>query len=115
MEGQVSAFEFYKAISRITDKTDLNPPRDRYPQFLRMSRQWRHLLQLKRSARGHQPDGAEGTKAGELAVLCPACPQPGMNLPAEIEEQRYARPFISSTSVDWHHRCQLATLPFHWH
>ncbi|KAG5223262.1 CxC2 domain-containing protein [Salix suchowensis] len=89
MEGQVSAFEFYKAISRITDKTDLNPPRDRYPQFLRMSRQWRHLLQLKRSARGHQPDGAEGTKAGELAVLCPACPQPGMNLPAEIEEQSW--------------------------
>ncbi|KAG5219381.1 CxC2 domain-containing protein [Salix suchowensis] len=77
MEGQVSAFEFYKSITRLTDKTQLDPPRDRYAQFLRMSREWRHLLQLKRSARGHHPDGAEGTQPGELAVLCPACPQPG--------------------------------------
>ncbi|KAF9487933.1 hypothetical protein BDN71DRAFT_1478250 [Pleurotus eryngii] len=85
MEGQVSAFEFYKSITRLTDKTQLDPPRDRYAQFLRMSREWRHLLQLKRSARGHHPDGAEGTQPGELAVLCPACPQPGINLPNEID------------------------------
>ncbi|KAG2117623.1 hypothetical protein DEU56DRAFT_874102 [Suillus clintonianus] len=45
------------------------------------SRQFRHILSLKRAGRGHEPGGALGTTEGELAVLCPACPQPGKNLP----------------------------------
>ncbi|KAF9489123.1 hypothetical protein BDN71DRAFT_1484915 [Pleurotus eryngii] len=89
IEGQVSAFEFYKTLAQITDKTKIDPPRDRYSQFLCMSREWRHLLQLKRSACGHDPVGAEGTKPGGLAVLCPACPQPGMNLPADLDENSW--------------------------
>jgi hypothetical protein len=35
---------------------------------------------LKRSGRGHDPNGVAATQQGECAVLCPACPQPGMNL-----------------------------------
>ncbi|KAF8217388.1 hypothetical protein K438DRAFT_1557227, partial [Mycena galopus ATCC 62051] len=53
---------------------------DRYDEFLRMSRQWRHLQMLKRAGRGHDERGVEGTQAGECAVLCPACPQLGKNL-----------------------------------
>ncbi|PPQ96620.1 hypothetical protein CVT26_010684 [Gymnopilus dilepis] len=40
---------------------------------------------LKRGGRGNSPSGAAGTRAGELAVLCPACPQVGMNLPVGWE------------------------------
>jgi hypothetical protein len=40
---------------------------------------------LKRAGRGQDPAGAEGTQEGELAVECPACPQPGRNLPAGWE------------------------------
>lgn len=36
---------------------------------------------LKRAARGHDPDGPNATKEGELAVECPACPHPKRNLP----------------------------------
>lgn len=36
---------------------------------------------LKRGGRGHDLRGAEGTESGELAVECPACPRPGVNLP----------------------------------
>lgn len=36
---------------------------------------------LKRSGRGHSKSGAASTQHGECAVLCPACPQPGKNLP----------------------------------
>ncbi|KAK7437564.1 hypothetical protein VKT23_018462 [Stygiomarasmius scandens] len=36
---------------------------------------------LKRAGRGHFTDGVMGTHAGELALLCPACPHPGKNLP----------------------------------
>jgi hypothetical protein len=48
---------------------------------MRIVHQWRNLKQLKRGSRGHEDGGIQGTKAGELALLCPACPQPGINLP----------------------------------
>ena len=48
--------------------------------------QWRHLKLLKRSGRGHDPAGVNETKQGECAVLCPACPQPGINLPENWED-----------------------------
>jgi hypothetical protein len=38
---------------------------------------------LKRTGRAHAADGIAGTKAGECALLCPACPQPGKNLPGD--------------------------------
>ena len=45
-----------------------------------MAHEWRHLKMLKRTGRGHDPNGIAATKAGECAVLCPACPQPGKNM-----------------------------------
>lgn len=58
---------------------------DRYASFLRMMREWRHLLMMKRAGRCHDPSSIAGTKQGECAVLCPACPQPGKNLPDDWE------------------------------
>jgi hypothetical protein len=59
----------------------LTHTQDRYHKFLRMTRQWRNIQMLKRAGRGHDPTGVPGTKEGECALLCPACPQPGKNLP----------------------------------
>ncbi|KAH7918799.1 hypothetical protein BV22DRAFT_1199825 [Leucogyrophana mollusca] len=84
-ELKVSAYEFYGALVRRTDNTGLTPPKDRYDAFMRMVRKWRHLKMLKRSGRGHDPEGVDATKEGECAVLCPACPHPGKNLPADWE------------------------------
>jgi hypothetical protein len=42
-------------------------------------------MALKRAGRGQDPLGVGGTSQGELAVECPACPQPGRNLPADWE------------------------------
>lgn len=62
---------------------------------MNMARQWRHLKMLKRAARGHDPKGVKATGVGELAVRCPACPRPGVNLPAGWDtvppRDRYAR------------------------
>jgi hypothetical protein len=44
-------------------------------------REWRNLKTLKRSGRGHDSDGSGSIREGECALLCPACPQPGKNLP----------------------------------
>jgi hypothetical protein len=49
---------------------------------MRIVREWRHIRLLKRMGRGHSPTGVHGTKEGECAVLCPACPHPGINLPS---------------------------------
>lgn len=50
-----------------------------------MTRQWRNVQMLKRAARGHEIDGIANTKNGECGLLCPACPQPGKNLPPDWE------------------------------
>ncbi|KAJ3492844.1 hypothetical protein NLJ89_g11151 [Agrocybe chaxingu] len=40
-----------------------------------------HLKLLKRAGRGHDPAGVAATAPGELAVRCPSCPYPDINLP----------------------------------
>ncbi|KIJ09041.1 hypothetical protein PAXINDRAFT_164415 [Paxillus involutus ATCC 200175] len=81
-KSKVSAYEYYHALARLSDNTTLSPVKDRYKQFMRMAREWWHLKLLKRSGRGHDPTGVAGTKQGECAVLCPACPHPDKNLPS---------------------------------
>jgi hypothetical protein len=66
---------------------------DRYSAFLRIMREWRNLKTLKRSGQGHNPDGCESTRDGECALLCPACPQPGKNLPEGWENAPADRRF----------------------
>jgi hypothetical protein len=46
-----------------------------------MVREWQHLTMLKCFRHGHNPSGIDGTSEGERVVLCPACLQPGKNLP----------------------------------
>ncbi|KAJ7081795.1 hypothetical protein B0H15DRAFT_786116, partial [Mycena belliarum] len=84
-ESKCSAYEFYNALARETNNTGNFQPRDRYSAFLRMTREWRHLLMLKRAGRGHVDGGARNIPAGACALLCPACPQPGKNLPIDGE------------------------------
>ncbi|KAG1904044.1 uncharacterized protein F5891DRAFT_1126943 [Suillus fuscotomentosus] len=81
-ESKASAYEFYHSLVRLTDNTGMMKCMpDRYDGFMRMVRKWRHLTMLKRFGRGHDPSGVDGTSQGECVVLCPACPQPGKNLP----------------------------------
>ncbi|KAJ7670787.1 hypothetical protein DFH06DRAFT_1320708 [Mycena polygramma] len=67
-------------LSRETDNTLHKQDKDRYHEFLRMTKQWRNVRMLKRAGCGHDPLGIANTQPGECALLCPACPQPGMNM-----------------------------------
>ncbi|KAG2092145.1 uncharacterized protein F5147DRAFT_748044 [Suillus discolor] len=69
--SKVSAFEYYQTLERLTDNTGISVPKSRYSAFMRMIREYRHILLLKRA----------GLQPGDLALHCPACPQPGINLP----------------------------------
>ncbi|KAG2031834.1 hypothetical protein BDR03DRAFT_936192 [Suillus americanus] len=81
-ESKASAYEFYHSLVRLTDNTGMMKRMpDRYDGFMQMVRKWRHLTMLKCFGRGHDPSGVNGTSQGECVVLCPACPQPGKNLP----------------------------------
>ncbi|OAX32391.1 hypothetical protein K503DRAFT_702091, partial [Rhizopogon vinicolor AM-OR11-026] len=80
-ESKGSAFKYYQAY--LTTLAQRGLKYDRYEPLLCMTRQYRHLIALKRAGRAHDITGALGTKPGELAVVCPACPQPGMNLPVD--------------------------------
>lgn len=60
-------------------------------------RQWRHLKMLMRGGRGNDGErNVKQTKQGELAVDCPACPHPDINLPADWNDpsrpDRYVEP-----------------------
>ena len=55
---------------------------NRYKQLLRVSRQWRDLKNRMESGLGHQL-GPVSIPDGHMAIFCPACPQPGINLPED--------------------------------
>ncbi|KAG2345649.1 hypothetical protein BDR05DRAFT_1013616 [Suillus weaverae] len=80
-ESKASAYEFYHSLVHLTDNTGLRRQKDCYESFMHMVREWHHLVMLKCSRRGHDLSGVMGTSEGQCTVLCPACPQPGKNLP----------------------------------
>ncbi|KAJ6478255.1 hypothetical protein C8R45DRAFT_1101644 [Mycena sanguinolenta] len=96
LQGKTTMFDFYTSLEKLTDAsgTSLSPPPKRYCEFLRMTRAYRNLLMLKRGGRGHEHGGVNGTKPGELAIECPACPRPGVNLPEGWENAAPERRFL---------------------
>ncbi|KAF8131200.1 hypothetical protein EV363DRAFT_1165737 [Boletus edulis] len=81
LESKISGYEFYSSLSRLVNNTGLVDIKNRYETFLRISREWRHLKMLKRMGRAYDPHGIAATRDGQCAILCPACPHPGKNLP----------------------------------
>ena len=71
-------------------------PQNRYRELIRVGRQWRNLKERKWFGFGHQ-DKQPGP--AELALFCPACPQPGINLPDnwkdDPEEWLYWRGYVA--------------------
>jgi hypothetical protein len=100
LQSKMTMYNFYKILENLTDATGIKPP-DCNKEWIHMCREYRHAMMLKRGGRAPAYDaaGAEGTKQGELAIRCPACPRPGVNLPEGWEkvsrEERYD---------SWNHR-----------
>ncbi|KAJ7900467.1 hypothetical protein B0H13DRAFT_2336571 [Mycena leptocephala] len=81
-QAKTTMWDFYGMLEKLTKNAGGKPP-NRYHAFIRMCREFQHLLMLKRAGRGHALSDVAGTKPGELAVLCPCCPDPAVNLPAD--------------------------------
>lgn len=95
LQAQVTAQDFYQYLRRQTDNVqparitvsalrlaevkavhDICMPQDRYRELLFAMQEFIWLRAVKRV--GDEP--RRGMAAASLAILCPSCPQPGMNL-----------------------------------
>ncbi|PPQ73936.1 hypothetical protein CVT26_006557 [Gymnopilus dilepis] len=86
LTSKCSTYDYYRALEKLSNNSGVDIPISKYRPLLRMVLQWRHLKMLKRAGRGHDESGAAGTKEGELAISCPSCPHPGINLPVGWEK-----------------------------
>ncbi|KAH7905083.1 hypothetical protein BJ138DRAFT_1138372 [Hygrophoropsis aurantiaca] len=87
LNGGLNAHDFVAALEQLTVPLTSRKFRyDRYKTFSRIHRQWAFLKRMKRAGRAHDVLGPSGTKAGELAVLCWACPHGNINLPPDWRE-----------------------------
>ncbi|KAI9434614.1 hypothetical protein H4582DRAFT_1818472 [Lactarius indigo] len=82
LECKTTAQQYYSKLQSMTSKMFPNNVQNRYKQLLRASRQWRDLKARMESGLGHQSEG-ESCPDGAMAIFCPACPQPGINLPKD--------------------------------
>ncbi|KAJ7486368.1 hypothetical protein B0H11DRAFT_1721689 [Mycena galericulata] len=87
LQAKTTMYDFYGVLEKLTDNTGIKPP-DRYHEWIRMCREYRHLMLLKRGGRAssYASGGPAATTLGELAIQCPACPRPGVNLPEGWED-----------------------------
>ncbi|KIP01314.1 hypothetical protein PHLGIDRAFT_55306, partial [Phlebiopsis gigantea 11061_1 CR5-6] len=94
LQGNITAYDYYQSLEILTDGWGKMKLPDRRHSFMNVVRQWRNLQALKRAGRCHDPTGIDGTKQGELAVACRACPHPGVNLPADWEKVPESKSYL---------------------
>jgi hypothetical protein len=100
LECKTSAMSFYQKLRRFTNNAFPHKipvshffmivlwaymtKQDRYRELMRVSRIWRDLMNRIRFGFGHKTDESPGP--GDLALYCPTCPQPGINLPSSWKD-----------------------------
>ncbi|KAG2068925.1 hypothetical protein BDR04DRAFT_1129056 [Suillus decipiens] len=82
LECGTSAMNYYSKLCNAISASERNyidkaPWKDRYRELMRVAQQWRQLKTMKWHGFGHHSDDP---KAGDLALFCPACPKPGINI-----------------------------------
>ena len=95
LETKATPQRFLAKLQRTTTNHFPDALPDRYRELLRVIRQWRNLRQQQNAGLAYT--GQSVTKPGGLALFCPACPQPDINLPSDWHDdpERYAPIFPS--------------------
>ena len=81
LEGKTTAWQYYSTLRRLSSNVFSDTSPDRYRELMRALRQWRDLGSRRRAGLPFEKDLQ--LKPGGLALFCPACPQPGVNLPED--------------------------------
>ncbi|QRV91950.1 hypothetical protein RhiJN_19968 [Ceratobasidium sp. AG-Ba] len=74
-EAKMSVSRYHSILQRSTNNMLPHYTVDRFREFLRCTRMWTRLQDLKRSSAGN----SQAAEAQELALRCPACPTQGFN------------------------------------
>ncbi|KAG1834664.1 hypothetical protein DFJ58DRAFT_719332 [Suillus subalutaceus] len=69
---------------------------DRYQELMRVARQWRKLNLMRWNGFSHQDKQAT---PGDLALFCPACPQPGINVSLSTGDTAEGNDWLYSRSL----------------
>lgn len=88
LELKASAYQFYQLLRRLTRPMAPAEVLDLYREFRRMSRIWRWIKKLKWAGYAGNTKSVKEVKPGELTIYCPACPQPGVNIPDNWKEDQ---------------------------
>lgn len=81
LELKASAYQFYQLLRRLTLPMAPADVDNLYREFRRMTRLWRWMKKLKWAGYADGAKSVKDVKPGELTIFCPACPQPGINIP----------------------------------
>ncbi|KAG1859409.1 hypothetical protein C8R48DRAFT_673951 [Suillus tomentosus] len=84
LECKTSAMSFYQKLRCFTNNALPHTIPDHYRELMRVSRIWRDLVNRIRFGFAHESDRSPGP--GDLALYCPACLQPGINLPSSWKD-----------------------------
>lgn len=118
LELKASAYQFYQLLRRITSPTAPSQVLNLYNELRRMSRLWRWMKRLKWNGFGHNGRNPMDVDRGELAVFCPACPQPGINIPDNWREDKnkflYRRIFVTDGNFKADHVRQEKSKGDYW-
>ena len=87
LEGKLSTFKYFKKLRRLTSNAFPHLVPDRYRELMRVLRQWRDLQSRQRAGELYRVETSPLPK-GSLTTFCPACPQPGINLPDDWEDDK---------------------------
>ncbi|KAF9782109.1 hypothetical protein BJ322DRAFT_1009547 [Thelephora terrestris] len=115
LQGKLNLYDFYSSILQKTNNCGQKKGIHRYHEISRCVRQWRHLKQIKRGGGAHSPMGLVSVRDGEFALECPACPQPGRNLPANWKQAPSDKRWLYSLflAVDANFRLKLKDRKIH--
>ncbi|KAH9038693.1 hypothetical protein EDB85DRAFT_1860301 [Lactarius pseudohatsudake] len=98
LECKTTAQQFYAKLQNMTSKMFPNNVPNRYKQLLRASHQWRDLKNRMEHGLGHLPEW-ETIPDRSMAIFCPACPQPGVNLPMDWKTRYRDSPYLIRTFI----------------
>jgi hypothetical protein len=85
LECKTTPYQYYQKLRRISNSAFPQTVANRYHELRRVSRQWRQLKKWKWHG---IPYDSQKRGPGEMALFCPACPQPGVNLSPRWVEQK---------------------------
>ncbi|KAI5987802.1 hypothetical protein EDC04DRAFT_2873316 [Pisolithus marmoratus] len=100
LECKTSAMSFYQKLKQLTNNAFPDRVPDRYRELMRVPRLWRDLKHRKWFGFGHDTEKDPGE--GGLALFCPACPQPGLNLPKDWRDSNLLQYVIDGNFTAQH-------------